>query len=444
MALCARAGGALADNGGAPVSARDARFVRSGGCGAAVCGARSGDMNVAQRTVVSSDGVTRAADGTGDTRRRRSVLIWTLIVVASLIGLGSIMTTWVQRQMLDNESWKDASAELIQEQQVRDAVSVFVVNELYDNVDVATELEARLPENLKPLAGTLAGALQQRATDAVERLLDAPRVQQLWVNANAEAQQKLVNVLENKTGHGISTGDGVVTLNLSELVTELGTELGVPDSALAKIPPDTGVLTVMRSDLLAAAQAGVQAVRVLSTALLVLVLALYALAIYLARGQRRRTLRNIGYALVLVGLTVLVVRRVAGSYAIGALAEPSGVQAGEQAWLIGSEILAQIGGATILLGLIALAGAILAGPTSAATAVRRRIAPVLNERPLAALAGVAVAFLLLIAWGPTHALRTSWGVLLLGALLAIGVVAFRRQTLREFTATPAALSAHAP
>ena len=98
-------------------------------------------------------------------RRRRTALIWVLIVVASLIGLASILTTWVNRQMFDNESWKKASAELIEDQQVRDAVSVFLVNELYDNVDVAAELEARLPDNLDTLAAPLAGALRQSATD---------------------------------------------------------------------------------------------------------------------------------------------------------------------------------------------------------------------------------------------------------------------------------------
>ena len=216
-------------------------------------------------------------------------------------------------------------------------------------------LEQRLPANLKPLASPVAAALRQPATDGVKRLLEAPRVQQLWINANAVAHQKLVNVLEDKTGHGISTGNGVVTLDLSELVTEIGTELGVPDSALAKIPPDTGVITVMRSDQLSAAQTAVKGVRVLSTALLVLVLALYALAIYLARGERRQTLRNVGFAFVLVGLTVLVVRRVAGNVAVDALTSPQGEAAGRQAWLIGSEILSQIGWATILYGAIVVA-----------------------------------------------------------------------------------------
>src|SRR4051812_43607210 len=228
-------------------------------------------------------------------RGRRRALVWTLIVLASLIGLASILTTWVHRQMLDNQSWKNASARLIESPEVQNALSVFLVNELYDNVDVGSGLEQRLPDNLKPLAPSVAAALREPATNGVKRLLEAPRVQQLWINASAVAQEKLVNVLEDKTGHGISTGDGVVTLDLSQLVTEIGTELGLPESALAKIPPDTGVITVMRSDQLSAAQTAVQAVRVLSSALLVLVLALFALAIYLARGERRETLRNVGF-----------------------------------------------------------------------------------------------------------------------------------------------------
>jgi len=84
--------------------------------------------------------------------RGRRALVWALIVLASLIGLGAILTTWVHRQMLDNQAWTDASARLIENREVQDRLSVFLVNELYDNVDVASGLEQRLPENLRPLA----------------------------------------------------------------------------------------------------------------------------------------------------------------------------------------------------------------------------------------------------------------------------------------------------
>jgi hypothetical protein len=63
----------------------------------------------------------------------------------------------------------------------------------------------------------------------------------------------------------------------------------------------------MKSDQLSAVQNGVQAVRTLSAWLLVAVLALYGIAIWLARGARRATLRNSGIGLALVGLLVLVI-----------------------------------------------------------------------------------------------------------------------------------------
>jgi hypothetical protein len=362
---------------------------------------------------------------------RRKVVIWTLIVVASLIGFASVLTTWVDRQMLDNQAWEDASADLIEDPQVRDSLSVYLVDQLYGNVDVAAGLEERLPTNLKPLAAPLAGALRQPSTDAVNRLLDSPRIQQLWINASSAAQQKLTNVLENETGAGITTGNGVVTVDLGELVKSLGAELGLPAAALDRIPPDAGELEVMRSDQLGAAQAGVRAVRVLSTWLLVLVLALYALAIALARGARRETLRNVGCAFVLLGLAILIVRRLAGNYAVDALTEPASQGSGERVWLISTSILAQIGWAAILYGIVMTLGAVLAGPHAWAIAARRRIAPILNERPGIAWSLVAVVYLVLIAWGPTYALRTLWGVALLAALIAGGIVALRHQTLRE-------------
>lgn len=364
--------------------------------------------------------------------RSRRTLVWVLIVLASVIAVVSVLTTWVNRQMLDEDAWREASAELIEDPQIRDAIAVFLVDELYENVNVGEGLAERLPPELKPLAATAAGALRQPATDAVERLLENPRVQQLFINASSLAQEKLINVLENDTGAGITTGDGVVTVELGTVVAELGADLGLPASALDRIPPDAGTIVVLRSDQLAEAQAALRALQVLSVVLLVLVLAMYALAIFLARGERREAIRNVGFALVLVGLAVLVARKVAGNYAVEALTVPSSQDAGDRVWLISSSILAQIGWAAILYGVLAVLGAILAGPTRAATAVRRFIAPVLNHRAGIAWAVAAAAFLLLIVWGPTYALRTWWGILLIGALFAAGVWALRRQTLEEF------------
>jgi hypothetical protein len=385
--------------------------------------------------VTSEPEAPGATDAPVRPSRGRRTLVWALIVIATVIAIVSTLTTWVNRQMLNEQSWRDASAELIEDPEVRDALSVYLVNQLYDNVDIAGSLEERLPPDLKPLAGPVAGALREPTTEAVGRLLAAPRIQDLWVNASSLAQQKLVNVLENNTGHGISTGEGTVTLDLSQLVRELGAELGVSASALDRIPPDAGVITVMQSSQLEAAQTAVRALKVLSVLLFVIVFGLYALAVYLAAGERRRALRNVGWALVLLGLVILVARRAAGNYAIEQLTSPTSQNAGERAWLIGSSILGNMGWAAILYGVVTAFGAILAGPTRWATAVRRRIAPVLNRRPGVAWAVVGGAYLLLLLWGPTPALRAWWGIILFGALLAAGILALRHQTRHEFPAT---------
>src|SRR4051794_2231895 len=230
--------------------------------------------------------------------RRRHILVWTLIVLAALLGLVSTLTTWVQRQMVDDKGWENATTQVVQSPEVRAALSTYLVNQVYNNIDVAQSLRQRLPENLKPIADPLAAAVRQPATNAASALLARPRVQQLWITVTTLAHEKLLNVLENKTGFGVTTGNGEVVVDLHALVTEIGAEIGLPAAALERIPADAGQITLLKSDQLSAAQAGFQGLRVLSAWLLVLVVALLVLAMYLARGMRREALRGIGWAFV--------------------------------------------------------------------------------------------------------------------------------------------------
>jgi len=220
------------------------------------------------------------------------------------------------------------------------------------------------------------------------------------------------------------------------MIVEIATELGLPQTALAKIPPSAGTITLMKSNQLSAAQTGVQAVRTLSAWLLIAVFVLYGIAIWLARGARRATLRNAGIGLALVGLIVLVIRQLLGNYIVTSLAQPGYEPATHRLWLIGTSILGQIGGAALLYGAIAALGAIFAGPTQPAVWLRQRLAPILNEHQGIVWGAVGFIYLLLIWWGGTHALRTWWGILLIAGLIALGVWLLRKQTLQEFPSGP--------
>jgi hypothetical protein len=373
--------------------------------------------------------------------RKRRIVVWTLVVLATVLALVSILTTWVNRQVLDNTAWNNATSQAIQDPQVQTALGDFTVNQLYENINVTQALQQHLPPALKPLAPQLAGALQGPAARAVTLLLQRPRVQSAFIQASSVAHEKLVNVLEDKTGHGISTGNGVVTLNAHELVTEVGAQLGLSSDVLAKLPNKVGTITLMKSDQLSTAQTGVRAIHVLSIWLLIGVLVLYGFAIYIARGARRATLRNAGLGLALVGLITLVIRRLLGNYIVGALATPGYQPATHRMYLIGTEILGQIGQAAVLYGAVAALGAVLAGPSAPAVWLRQKLAPTLNERQGIVWGAVGFVYVLLVLWGGTHALREWWGILLLGGLIALGVVALRRETLQEFPSGAAPVAA---
>jgi hypothetical protein len=339
--------------------------------------------------------------------------------------------------MLDNKEWRHASTQVIQDPQVRQGLSVYLVDQLYNNVDVAGQLQQELPPAFKHLAPQIAATLRHPAETTAAAILARPRVQALFVNASGVAHEKLVNVLENKTGYGVTTGNGVVTLNVKQLLQQVTATLGLPGKLVAQIPEDKSKLVLLKSDQLSTAQKSVQVLRALSAWLLVLVVALYAGAVYLARGERRVFLRSTGWALVLLGLLVVIVRKRLGNYLVDRLSSADYKPTVHKAYLVWTEILGQIGWSTFAYGIVLVFAAVLAGPTRPAVAARQALAPWFRRHPWW-VAGVAAGiYVLILLWGPTYALRQWWGALAFAAAGAAALLVLRREMLAEFPETAA-------
>ena len=380
-----------------------------------------------------------ARDETSDrlSPRTRALLVWGLVALGALVLVVGSLTVWVKRQAVDTDSWVDASTQLLEDEDVREALSIYIVDQLYRNVDVQDRLEQRLPEDLEGLSAPLAGALRTPAEQAVDRILQRPRVQALWETVNRTAHETLLRILEDETREGVSTTGGTVTLDLRVFLVNIGTELGFGEQLDQRLPPDAGQITVLESDQLEGAQNALKAIKTLSWLVVLVALAAFAGAVALAR-RRREVLRAIGAVFVVVGVLLLVIRRAAGSYIVDALADGETLrEAVDSSWLIGTSLLAQVAWALIVYGVFMVAAAYLAGPSGAARRVRSQIAPNLRDRPATGWGILAVIFLLLVLWGPVPALRTWLGVLLLGGLLAFGFEAFRRLTVAELDAGPA-------
>jgi len=341
-----------------------------------------------------------------------------------VVGFLAVFAVWAKRQLLETETWTDTSTKLLEDEDIRDEVAGYTVDTLFANAPVAAQLQQALPPRAAAAAGPIAGALRQLANNLAEEALQRPRVQALWEDANKVAHQRLLDLIEEG-------GSEDVTLDLGGIVNQLGEQVGVSNAA-SKLPPQAAEIVILDNNDIVAAQDAIDLLQTLAWVLTALALLLFALAIYLASGWRRVALRDVGWALIVVGIAVLVIRGLAGDAITNHLATTEAVEpAVSSTWAIGTSLLKDGGGAVVFYGIVILIGAWLAGPVGFARSARREITPVLAGRATA-YGALAVLLLLLFWWSPTPGFQRLATSILIILLFVVGLEALRRQAIRDF------------
>ncbi len=169
--------------------------------------------------------------------RRRAVKA--LVILGSVLAFLSVFAIWTERQALNTDDWVETSGRLIQNQTIRAELSDYLVDQLYENVNVEAELKEILPGDTKDLAGPAAGGLRQVAGNGAEKVLETSTAQDLWEDANRSAHEQLIAVLEDK-GDAVSTEEGTVSLNLGSLLTNLADQVGIGADLAKNSPPTQG------------------------------------------------------------------------------------------------------------------------------------------------------------------------------------------------------------
>jgi hypothetical protein len=362
--------------------------------------------------------------------RGRIIAARALVVLGVVLVVVSVLSNWVKREALDPDTFKSTSQELIAHPAIQDQIAQTMVEQLYENVDVSAQLGQKLPPNLQSLAAPIAGIAREGIDRAATELLGRPRVQTLFVTAASLSQQEVVKVLEGDTTR-LSTDNGEVVLDLRPLVVQLGDRFGFLGNVSEQLPPDAGRITVLDSDELDTAQNVTQLLENIANWIWIPTLLVWAAALWLVPGRRRKEVRAIAIGWIVAGVLLLVIRNVAGSYLVENLTQSDSVRPAVKAfWTILSDGLAQAAWAVVVIGIVATLGAWITGEGRRAVSVRRRLGPSLANAGVAW--AVFGAVLLLVIWAlPLHRFLIA---AILVVLACTGFELARRQAVREYEA----------
>jgi hypothetical protein len=361
----------------------------------------------------------------------RRIGVSALLVVGTLLWTAFGLGLWAQRQALDTDNWVDTSSELLEDEEIRTALAVFIVDELYDSEAVQGRLEEVLPPRLEGLAAPAAAGLKEVATRNAPRVLGSAAALNAWETANRAAHARLLDIVED----GVLGRD--VSLDLKSLVEQVASGTGLPPEAADRLPPNVANLQVATPQELQDVRAYLDLFKTLVWVLLVLALACFAGAIALAR-DRRRTVLNVGVCLIVAGIALLAIRALAGNALVQALADaPNAHDIADDVWEIATRLLVDAAQGSLLFGLFVVLGAWLVGPGRRATAVRRFVSYPLREHAGYVRAGLATLILLLVIWGPVPWTQRFWTIVIFTVLAFVWLELLRHRTVEEFPDEPA-------
>jgi hypothetical protein len=252
-----------------------------------------------------------------------------LVAGGCLVGLAASLGVWAKRQLLDTDQWVRTSDELLRDEAVRDETAAYL----------AAQVVGR-------------SGLREQAERLARSALASPSFEALWRETSRRTHVRFVALVRDEQGPASD-----LVLDLHPLVVALAQRAGLPASLL---PRDSGRLLVLRRDQLETARSVTDALETLAWWSVVLTAAAFAAALAIARGRRAGVLASAGVGLVLVGLVMLVLRKLGGPIVGREVAARSGSEAAAEAsWSIGTSLLRDIALGVVGVGAVAgLAGVV--------------------------------------------------------------------------------------
>jgi hypothetical protein len=277
---------------------------------------------------------TRARSRRTDRRGLPSWLTIALVVLTCISLLASTMAVWVDATLLNTDRFVGVVGPLGRDPQAVASVSQYVADQVVAALDIASRTASALPVGGKFLAGPLEQTIHDFVQTRTEELLSSAQAQAAWVALERSVQSELVAALRGQTSN-VQIANGALTVDLLPLIAAslnhllqaapglIPSGVTIPTFSGAQSPseerqrlsqalgtqlaPDFGVVTLLQSDTLTAAQRTVSILDTLNVVSPIITLLLVALTIWSA-ADRRHTVLLLGIgtaALFLVAILLM-------------------------------------------------------------------------------------------------------------------------------------------
>jgi hypothetical protein len=268
-------------------------------------------------------------------QRARGPLAVALVVLTCFAFIGSVLSVWVNQQLLNTDNFVSAVSPLLKDPGVVNSVSVYVAEQVVEALDVQARVENALPDRAGFLAAPVTNQVETFVQTRIAKLMQTDQFQAAWDKTLRFLHSKVVGILRGDSQY-LSIQGNALTIDLTLVIADalrflhsqlpdiVQSKLPIPDlsnvtvpaeararlsDALGRpLPADFGQVTIMQSDQLVTAQRTVQLLDALVIILPILTLLLLIAAIAVS-PNRRRTILQIGLGLAIGMLVVFLLIR---------------------------------------------------------------------------------------------------------------------------------------
>jgi hypothetical protein len=350
----------------------------------------------------------------------RSIASLIVFILAVILTIPALVGHWGHRTIIDSGRYIETVGPLATSPEVQEAVAKAISDAVLERVDTEKQVDGLLsglfPDRplVQGLAGPISAGINSAITALIDRFVASDAFQKLWLTLNTQLQRGLVAVLSGETNGTVRLEGDKIVLDISSLLGDVQQFLvneGITAAANITIPESDRTIVLAESPALAQ----IRAVYSLTSPILewfpLLIAAMFALSIALAR-RRARTVVATGIVLLASGVIVwqglLIGEGVFVDQLAGTVFEPASTVFWNTLFaylLAGVKAVALIGVAVIVAGW-------LSGRTSSARFLRGHVSRGLSQISSRMPAGLQGSLAGSIGW-------VRWVVYAVGVLIVM-------------------------